>query len=311
MGSRPSKLKPESLPTSTSPPATASSFQPIPVQVVTEIVKKVDEAVEVSPTGSTNPLNELTKRRQEYNYSYTKNIPEAPFLDKLPTEQYPSLEWFALLAKQGIQISNDAVKDAAEQVSENVAEANSIGKIFQGIKKGLETETDQPADMQGYLITLYDSPDKVPSVALLDSDEAFGFWRVAGPNPTTLSPVESQSSIAWVLGLESSNEYIDRIQKAVNEDRLYQVDYSQFADFTPSSAAKFTMGAIALFEIPTSRVQVMRHSLSPLCIKLNSREIEQDEILFPNEEYRWKIAKAIFQSLDGYSFSNPVTIMKL
>jgi hypothetical protein len=90
------------------------------------------------------------------------------------------------------------------------------------------------------------------------------------------------------------------------------VDYSSFSEFTPSVATKFVMGmsiylvntkgAMALFEIPVDKVIRERQWIQVLAIQVIPGKGEQsckDEIFYPAEGIRWKIGKAIFQSLDG------------
>ena len=113
--------------------------------------------------------------------------------------------------------------------------------------------------------------------------------------------------------LDKHHENQAKIDAAIERKELYIVDYSDFAEMTASSETKFTMfltfpaisyfytrhrGAMALFEIPTDKKIRQRQWISTLAIQVISRSCKP-EIFYPDDSIRYKIGRAIFQSLDG------------
>ncbi|KAL3899487.1 MAG: hypothetical protein SGCHY_002010 [Lobulomycetales sp.] len=277
-------------------PASSSSNSRNSVQIDQAIEAQPTSAMETVPPsigtpwsttptiGPAAPTEELAERQRKYQYSYSKNI-KSPFLDTMPAEQFPSTEW----GEKGIDILKNLGED-------------SISHIFRAILRSSDSETEvHPKDIDGYLDTLYDSVSSVQSVALLNSDEAFGYWRLAGPNPVSIEPCKSLSHIHFPENMQQGcarKSYESRIRDALRDSRLYQVDYTAFQNFTPSKATKFTMAAIALFEIPSDRLCRERYSLDPLAIQVMCKT-SKPQIIFPCDGAQWKIAKCIFSSLDG------------
>jgi arachidonate 15-lipoxygenase len=94
-----------------------------------------------------------------------------------------------------------------------------------------------------------------------------------------------------------------RINAALRRKQLFVVDYSSFADMSPSVETKFVMGAMALFEIPVDKELRERQWIDMLAIQVLAKSDKDypcdDEIFYPDDSISWKIGKAIFQSLDG------------
>ena len=154
------------------------------------------------------------------------------------------------------------------------------------------------------------------------NDDAFGEYRLSGPNPTSIRLCTED--YLELLGLETNSEMFELLKT----DRLFVVDYSAFAEIPAGkhsflvdsirvqieSKQKFTYGSVAIFKSvggsgersdvasndTDDRTRTFESNLEPVCIQVISHN-KKKKVFYPSstKDVKWKIAKCIFQSNEG------------
>jgi len=186
--------------------------------------------------------------------------------------------------------------------------------LFQGWKPLARNDIDSLVDMFSVLISetvinrhvkarkLSDYAELFQGISLplvanrFQSDQMFGYYRVAGPNPTSIK----RAPLNWQEKVSLSNEQLSRLagyenvslEQAMHDGRLFLLEYSYIDELVQSSfpiGKKYMSNAKGLF-YKTDLGHIM-----PIAIRCS----EQSLVLTPNDKYAWEMAKNMLQVADS------------
>jgi len=136
-----------------------------------------------------------------------------------------------------------------------------------------------------------------PIADQFQADRLFGYYRVAGPNPTSirLAPANwnslvplSQTQAYAIKGYEDLD-----LTKAFNEQRLYLLDQDYLNMLQPSN---FPVGQKYLSEAKSLYYRDDFGQLMPLAIRCTATD---EHVFTPNDGYGWQMAKTMVQVADS------------
>ena len=144
---------------------------------------------------------------------------------------------------------------------------------------------------------------RLPEVAdSFRDDEAFAYWRVAGPNPLLIRRVDALPA-NFPLGEEQFRRVMgadDSLLEAAASRRLYLLDYAELGKLAPSGAVDklltgtgFAYAPIALFALGKDRARLL-----PVAIQCGQDPATHPMFVRPAEsesDLYWQMAKTVVQ----------------
>ncbi|HCE9578835.1 TPA: AraC family transcriptional regulator [Pseudomonas aeruginosa] len=146
---------------------------------------------------------------------------------------------------------------------------------------------------------------RLPEVAdSFRDDEAFAYWRVAGPNPLLIRRVDALPA-NFPLGEEQFRRVMgadDSLLEAAASRRLYLLDYAELGKLAPSGAVDklltgtgFAYAPIALFALGKDRARLLPVAIQcgqdPATHPMFVRPAESESDLY----WGWQMAKTVVQ----------------
>ncbi len=146
---------------------------------------------------------------------------------------------------------------------------------------------------------------RLPEVAdSFRDDEAFAYWRVAGPNPLLIRRVDALPA-KFPLGEEQFRRVMgadDSLLEAAASRRLYLLDYAELGKLAPSGAVDklltgtgFAYAPIALFALGKDRARLLPVAIQcgqdPATHPMFVRPAESESDLY----WGWQMAKTVVQ----------------
>jgi arachidonate 15-lipoxygenase len=146
----------------------------------------------------------------------------------------------------------------------------------------------------------------LPEIAnTFQTDEAFAYMRVAGPNPVMLERLTApdgrfpvtEEQYKSVMGAS------DSLERAMGEGRVYLADYAVMAGAlngtfgTNPQTQKYAYAPLALFAVPPS--DASERALRPVAIQCGQSPADYPAIAPSTGEDAWQMAKTIVQIADA------------
>jgi arachidonate 15-lipoxygenase len=252
-----------------------------------------------------------------YVYDYDA-LPPLAMQKGVPLGEIPSLEWFRKVlgvaftlvgnelfsaADSATLMNTSAEVDKKEMLAEIAAEHASpstdefvdlIRSIWDRLNAA--TPSQRPQSLHDYAALFRTIP--LPSSAnVLFEDDAFAWWRVAGPNPTVIRRATDAGGLTDA-GLHSVAAFAnDSLDALIESGRLVVADYRQaLADLengTFPDGPKFAYKPVAWFAVPAGS-----DTLVPLAIL----PADGSDVIYAPPEgiapWPWRAAKSIVASAD-------------
>lgn len=257
-----------------------------------------------------------TSFSDSYVYDYTA-IPPLAMQKGVPLREIPTFKWFEkvlgvaftlvgneLFSAAGNAVTNTAAEaDKKEMLAEIALElakpnADEFVDLIRSIWDRLNaaTASERPQSLEDYA-ALFRSIPPPPSAEVLFEDDAFAWWRVAGPNPTVIRRATDAGGLTDA-GIHSVAAFAnDSLDALLESGRLVVADYRQaLADLENGSfpdGPKFAYKPVAWFAVP-----VGSKTLVPLAIL----PAEGSDVIYAPPEgtvsWPWRAAKSIVASAD-------------
>jgi arachidonate 15-lipoxygenase len=251
-----------------------------------------------------------------YVYDYT-TLPPLAMQKGVPLGELPSLEWIAKALSVAFTVVGNELSSAAENVAqtntsaevdkkEMLAEiaveladpnADELVDLIRSIWDRLNAATSQrPQSLADYAAQFRSIP-LPPSADVLFEDDAFAWWRVAGPNPTVIRRATDAGGLTDA-GIQSVAGFAnDSLDALIESGRLVVADYRQaLADLengTFPDGPKFAYKPAAWFAVPLGS-----KTLAPLAIL----PAEGSDVIYAPPAgtltWPWRAAKSIVASAD-------------
>lgn len=285
---------------------------------------------------------EIVSQKEKYRWT-TDGIGDASFIDGLPRDEFPELGWVEKMIQTYIRISINRAAVAFDEGTEEFREAkenalsqlavlskNLFGKLLQGRcdREDIKETVNELSSMirgtvtgRGCRLQEYKDhfrvlkPDKVAFQNQFMRDDVFGWYRVAGPNPMRIKKLGGKVKELFpeltdetLRGIQSFA--FDSIEELEAENRVFYVDYSDFADIpqgkwidgTPKDNV-YLYSPTALFGVPKELNG--RTTVLPLAIRCGQGR-EKYPMYTPNSKHTdhvtWQAAKLTVQIADAIAF---------
>jgi arachidonate 15-lipoxygenase len=239
-----------------------------------------------------------------YVYDYAALAPLA--LQKgLPLEELPSLEWMLKALGVAAAIVGNELSDAAkDQLASAIAaqlgdpDTNELVDLIRTIWDQLNaaTPSTRPTTLGDYA-ALFSKIPLPPSANVLFEDDAFAWWRVAGPNPTVIRTATVAGGLTSD-GLHSVAQFAnDDLDAMIASGRLVVADYRQalagLENGNFPDGPKFAYKPVAWFGVPVGSTSLMPLAILPA---------DGSDIIYApaagTESWPWRAAKSIVASAD-------------
>eukprot|EP00921_Rhytidocystis_pertsovi_P010750 GHVQ01017314.1.p1 GENE.GHVQ01017314.1~~GHVQ01017314.1.p1 ORF type:complete len:511 (+),score=40.86 GHVQ01017314.1:389-1921(+) len=261
----------------------------------------------------------ILERQERYQYDYETNIPGAPYLMShgpkgllLPHEQRTTLLWKFLLVSRVLDVfAGDKIKDIVDDIHKLLHKPDSTVDIFELFinvhRNGPQALVAPATCIRDYEELFDDDEIKPQTLHELSFDEAFCRLRLSGYNPMALSLCTKHQLNKVAVESITDKVIQQRIRDAFGSRRLFVTDFSilstiesgQYKDYK-----KYSLGPIALFEIPLDKSLREAQSIIPLCIQCEPwngliEDLDPPAVFTPNDDIMdWNIAKLILNSAD-------------
>src|SRR5262245_7233290 len=241
---------------------------------------------------------------QGYAYDYTA-LPPLAMQQGLPLEELPALDWIWKTTLVALRIlSNELLGDheatrlLGGRAHLGAPSANEFVELIRGIWGRLlaATPSERPkvlADYAGQFRTIA----LPPSANLLFEDDAFAWWRVAGPNPTVITRAANAGQLTND-GLRSIPQFArDDLDALIASGRLVIADYRKpLADLENGAnggVPKFAYKPVAWFGVPAGAQKLVPLAILPR---------DDSELIYAPpagaESWPWRAAKTLVSSAD-------------
>jgi arachidonate 15-lipoxygenase len=302
----------------------------------------VTSASPVAPTGvekgSQQPSQGVKPTNMEAAVAVPKGIETA--LEQLLQELLPSAE-----ASQGPKTPlQQALKNVPPTATEDKVEAEVSKNVKTALQQPLQTIPATPADVEQFVRSrfiqilgheflkpfvqnLLDGlKEKAPTgkanslddyrklfafiplpeiASMFQTDEAFAYMRVAGPNPVMLErlTVPDKRFPITAKQYKSVMGASDSLKRAMGEGRVYLADYAVMAGAlngtygTNPQTQKYAYAPLALFAVPPN--DASNRALRPVAIQCGQSPADYPVITPSTGADAWQIAKTIVQIADA------------
>lgn len=259
----------------------------------------------------------ITSFSGSYVYDYTA-LPPLAMQKGVPLSEIPSLEWFRKVLGVAITLVGNELLSAADSATamntsaeldkkEMLAEialelaspnADEFVDLIRSIWDRLNaaTASERPQSLNDYN-ALFRSIPLPPSAQVLFEDDAFAWWRVAGPNPTVICRATDAGGLTDA-GIHSVGAFAnDSLDALLESGRLVVADYRQaLADLengTFPDGPKFAYKPVAWFAVPVGSTTLVPLAILPA---------EGSDVIYAPPEgtapWPWRAAKSIVASAD-------------
>jgi arachidonate 15-lipoxygenase len=247
-------------------------------------------------------LNDLF---QGYAYDYTA-VPPLAMQKGLPVEELPSLDWIVRVLAVALKIVGNELVSAEEKAALASAIAAHLGQpatnefvdLIRTIWDRLNAAKApvRPQTLNDYA-ALFQTIPLPPSANVLFEDDAFAWWRVAGPNPTVIRRAMDAGGLTNE-GLRSVAAFAnDDLDNLLASGRLVVADYRQpLADLENGNfpdGPKFAYKPVAWFAVPQGAPNLVPVAILPG---------DGSNLLYApaagTQSWPWQAAKTIVGSAD-------------